>query len=104
MSEHIYLTIWVHGTHGDSKKPCGEVDIITIGGADITVEILEVLLNSDNQDRMEWFGHIPTEAWYKVEIESIYDTGDSDYIVVFKECWHPKVIGYVPDTIKEPAP
>ena len=93
VKDHLFLTIWIHGSVDDHATPCGEVDINNIGGKDITVDLLDLLINSDNIERMEWFKGLPTERWLMVEIKSKYDSGDYKNCPI-AECWYPEIIEY----------
>lgn len=70
----MFLTIWVHGTAGDTETPCGEVDVTEITGERIHCSILELLMDNKLPSvKMDWFGDLPTERALCVEVKDVSD-------------------------------
>ena len=87
----MFLSIWVHGTAGNVDVPCGEVDVFSVSGEKIYIDILNILVDETIPSyKMDWFGHLPTERALMVEAK---DVSDEDGIQL-------EVIGY----FEEPIP
>ena len=68
------VEIWIHGTAGDSKTPCGEVDILKLSGKNIEVETINHLIKQGNNgELLDCLNDLPTEMWLRLSIKYSYD-------------------------------
>lgn len=66
----MFIELWNHGTAGDTKTPCGEVDIFNVTGERIDADILKILMEDTIPSvKFDWFGGLPTEQALIVEVE-----------------------------------
>lgn len=88
----ISMTIWKHGTAGDVKTPCGEVDIIQFSGENIKVDFIEdILKQSENGDLLCYLEKLPCEEWLDIDVTP--HAGDDGWFFVVK-AFKPSKIGF----------
>ena len=84
MKNTITLELWNHGTAGDTKTPCGEVDVLKVSGNDMSADLLQILLIQAGEHKNEWFGNLPTEEPLKVLANCFFDEGFWMEVVAFE--------------------
>jgi hypothetical protein len=87
----VDLEIWIHGNADNHNTPNGEVDIFTISGTRIPIDVInyinEYLINYDAWDIKDVIG-LKCETPYKVSLEiwpSDFDDGYYFYNSTFTE-------------------
>ncbi len=84
---NAWLCLWIHGTAGETEKPCDEVDVIQFTGSRIPIEFIEsVMKEVDDMTIISHLEDLPTERWLDVMVKPVSEEdGWSFSVIDYKE-------------------